>query len=970
MPTRNSSSVNVSSFICYYCNAQSIKNKLSDLHDLLYSFEFNVVLLSETWLITNLTDALLDPRGLFTIFRKDRVLRAGGGVCILVLNDSNTHTSIISIDYDQFPAEIVGCRLHLKHMSLNFFCVYVAPNVDRSQFKSYIDCINFVLDCNSNCSTFIFGDFNLPHIYNSSSTNVSLPKESNFLNLCESKGLKQVNPYPTRGTSLLDLVLTDDPLLVSDLMCCPPLGTSDHDSLKVAIVCHDQLDFDTSYDAVAQNNYQANVRIFLWAKADWISCGKFLQNICWDDVFFKCSNANLCWSTFLNILMSCLNNFVPTKKLLPDSVKNTKTKLKYPRNVSKWIHTKKVRWRALKSKNNTANRTKYKHCTQMIKNAKLLNELKHEANIINTKNLGAVYKHINSKLTHKTGIAPLCGHDNKLIFDNLAKADLLNKHFVSSGTIDDGNIPDSMDGATSNITASAIDFDCQDIINAISKLKPNSSAGPDGLPSTVFKSLKYQLAKPLLMLFKNFMRLGCLPDQWKTAVVRPIFKKGKASDPNNYRPISLTCVCCKLFESIIKNHLLSHLVCNSLISKTQHGFLSRLSTTTNLIESLNDWTSSLENKMPVKVIYIDFEKAFDKVSIPKLISKLKGIGISVQILQIINSFLTNRFQSVKIGNAQSQFLPVISGVPQGSVLGPFLFLIYINDLPNYLNTSLNSKLFADDLKSYGGYTSNIDHDEFQMTLSRLVDWTNLWQLKLSISKCGSLLITGNSNIDDDDRLFIDNENLSVFDSVRDLGVIVDRSLNFSKHIDATVSKANQRTYLILKSFKSRDISLMVFAFKVYVLPLLDYCSPIWSPSLLKDIDRIENVQRAFTKKLDGLYDFSYGLRLVACNLPSLELRRLWADLVLCFKIIHKLINLNADDFFEYENRNHNTRGHSLKLKTPIVQNRARKCFFSNRIISAWNYLPNDVVMGTCCKLFKRQLLPLNLNKFLVRTFDI
>ena len=156
--------------------------------------------------------------------------------------------------------------------------------------------------------------------------------------------------------------------------------------------------------------------------------------------------------------------------------------------------------------------------------------------------------------------------------------------------------------------------------------------------------------------------------------------------------------------------------------------------------------------------------------------------------------------------------------------------------------------------------------------------------------------------------------LPALDSVRDLGVIVDPCLNFSEHIDMAVSKANQRVYLLLKSFRSRNISLMVFAFKVYVLPLLDYCSPIWSPNKLHDIDRVENVQRSFTKKLLGLHDVSYADRLVTCNLPSLELRRLWADLVLCFKIVHKQIAINFQEMFEFDKNCHNTRGMFINLK--------------------------------------------------------
>jgi hypothetical protein len=278
-------------------------------------------------------------------------------------------------------------------------------------------------------------------------------------------------------------------------------------------------------------------------------------------------------------------------------------------------------------------------------------------------------------------------------------------------------------------------------------------------------------------------------------------------------------------------------------------------------------------------------------------------------------------------------------------------------------------LFADDLKAYGSYVSKGDHDLLQLTVNRLVEWSPKWQLRLSVGKCGSLLITGNSNSNDSHELFIDKKKLAVFDSVRDLGVIIDPCLNFSKHIDITVSKANQRVYLLLKSFKNRNIQLMVFAFKVYILPLLDYCSPIWSPCKLLDIDRLENVQRSFTKKLDGLKDLTYSQRLIACNLTSLEMRRLWADLVLCFKIVHKLIALNFEDFFEFYKTIYGTRGHQLKLKLPFAKKRARKSFFSIRIIPVWNALPNDVVTVTCSVLFKRQLQSLDLDKYLFRPFN-
>ena len=203
-------------------------------------------------------------------------------------------------------------------------------------------------------------------------------------------------------------------------------------------------------------------------------------------------------------------------------------------------------------------------------------------------------------------------------------------------------------------------------------------------------------------------------------------------DPNNYRPISLTCVSCKLFESISKIRILIYLHENSIISKNQHGFLSNHSTTTNLLESLNDWTCSLENKQFVKIIYVDFEKAFDRVSIPKLLLKLDAIGIT-GLYNCIKSFLTNRSQAVRVGGAQSSYLSLKSGVPQGSVLGPFLVLLFINDLPTVFNDTTKCKLFADDLKAYDSFNVLETNNKFQTIINQIVEWSETWQLSLNVS---------------------------------------------------------------------------------------------------------------------------------------------------------------------------------------------------------------------------------------------
>ena len=343
-------------------------------------------------------------------------------------------------------------------------------------------------------------------------------------------------------------------------------------------------------------------------------------------------------------------------------------------------------------------------------------------------------------------------------------------------------------------------------------------------------------------------------------------------------------------------------------------------------------------------------------------------GISGNLLLCIKSFLTNRKQAVRIGNSLSSFRDVISGVQQGSVLGPFLFLLFINDLPDVFDEKVHSKLFADDLKAFDVCDKTCDNTGIQSALDSLVEWCSKWQLNISASKSGSLLITGSPVSKPKLNLELNGVLFNTFQSTRDLGVIIDNSLSFAPHISSIVSKANQRIYLLLKTFKNRTIKLMIFAFKVYVLPLLDYCSPIWSPFKLEDIDRLERVQRCYTKKLENLKYLSYSERLKKCELPTLELRRLRNDLILCYKIAHNLVALDFSDLFKLANSTHCTRGHKFKLEVPKVINRCRKNFFAIRLIPIWNKLPDNVVLCTSLDTFKRQLMTVNLSKYLRRDF--
>ena len=399
---------------------------------------------------------------------------------------------------------------------------------------------------------------------------------------------------------------------------------------------------------------------------------------------------------------------------------------------------------------------------------------------------------------------------------------------------------------------------------------------------------------------------------------------------------------------------------NKLISKQQHGFLAKHSTCSQLLECVNDWSIALNIRNSTDVIYIDFNKAFDSVVHSKLLQKLIAYGVGGNLLHWLTSFLTNRTQCVKVGFSNSDFIPVVSGVPQGSVLGPLLFLIYINDLVDVFGSGLTVKLFADDVKIYTIIGDIISFEMLQTGLDALSGWSSKWQLKVSINKCTTLHIGRNNAMHE---YAIDGVVLPNVRVVKDLGVLVDSKLSFSAHIAQTTTKAHQRASLIIRCFKSRDAHLLFRAFSVYVRPIVEYCSPVWSPVYKSDIVRLEAVQRRFTKRLKYCSCLSYAQRLIYLKTETLELRRLKQDLITIYKIFHNDIELNINDFFELSQHGI-TRGHNFKLVKPVTNNNAREFSFACRRINCWNSLPNCAVSCRTIGTFKTALNCVDFSNYL------
>ncbi len=449
-------------------------------------------------------------------------------------------------------------------------------------------------------------------------------------------------------------------------------------------------------------------------------------------------------------------------------------------------------------------------------------------------------------------------------------------------------------------------------------------------------------------------------------------------DCKNYRPVSLTNVACKLLEYIVRFQLLDYLLgitsndpltAEALLSSEQHGFLPDRSTQTQLLDSTLLWTKALNNTNGrVDIIYTDLAKAFDSVSHKKLLFKMRRFGIGGNLIRWFQNFLSDRYQSVRVGNSVSVAKAVLSGVPQGTLLGPILFLIIINGVDSVVTPGTHIKLYADDAKIFREIKYRSDCDILQNDLNTVVQFLTDWQLKINIDKCSSLkLMRSRCSKNFAYDYNINGVTIKNSSCERDLGVYVSthpiHGLAFSKHISITCAKARRMCFLINRFFTNRNPNFQMRLFNVYVRPILEYISPVWNPFLIKDIDALESVQRSFTKHLNGMQHFSYQKRLKLLNAEMLEIRRIRADLMEVYKVFHRLDCLRFDNFFQRSTRNVR-HGHSENLLVQRTDKEVFKNFWSNRTIKIWNSLPTEVVLAESTAIFKKRLLKCNLTMFL------
>ena len=348
------------------------------------------------------------------------------------------------------------------------------------------------------------------------------------------------------------------------------------------------------------------------------------------------------------------------------------------------------------------------------------------------------------KSTSKSSRIPEKMHLGNTVRNNSEEiANLFNKHFYNQFS---NSSTYEIDIDFSNDLFSDFSIDDRIICNALRELNPNKSKGPDNIGGLLLKNCAKSISYPLSILFNISFRTGSLPTEWKMANIVPVYKKGDKNFIENYRPISLTCTVSKIFEKCIRDELLSH--CKELIHDTQHGFIPNKSCVTQLLPFSHDISLGLNSGELIDVVYFDFAKAFDSVNHDIILHKLKyQFGIDGHMLKFIKEYLKGRKQRVLVNRKFSTILDVKSGVPQGSILGPLLFVLFINDIHTKIFENTQIMLYADDTKIWRHVLAPIDHEILQRDIDSLNAWATLNKMKFHPEKCKILSINNfNYNI--------------------------------------------------------------------------------------------------------------------------------------------------------------------------------------------------------------------------------
>ena len=768
--------------------------------------------------------------------------------------------------------------------------------------------------------------------------------------------LTQVNNQPTRGNNILDLLLVDSPEKISDLFVGDPLIYTDHLFMEFII------------RTTIRNIVKLPRLVYNFGKGNFTALRESVKSLTSDAQLNETADINIAWYNWKSSLQSMIDQHIPKIQLknrrsppwitgeivhLVRKKASARTKAKSTQSSIHWERFKELRSRIKK----LVSRKRKEYYTSLV-----------DSLYSNPKRFWTIFSLKTKKHTvpEKVSIADGVGGRIYTEGPNLV-ADSFNRVFFSSFSTPEVCNPvvhcnDQYDHLSSPIPSlPQISLDCADVLAAIKTIDSSKAQGPDKIPAKILVECAEQISPSLTDLFNLSLHSGTLPTEWKLANIVPLLKKAPAEKVENYRAISLLSLVSKLLERCILNKIIDHIASN--LSSLQFGFLKGRSTTTQLLSVYHKIQESMDVGLQTDMIFLDFSKAFDSVNHYKLLHKLKLFGITGKLHDWFNDYLSNRSQQTTVLGATSVPLPVLSGVPQGSILGPILFLIYINDIVEVVHQDSEMALYADDSKCFRVIKSLNDSLLLQSDLDNLSSWSKTWDMDFNKSKCTIVSFTRKQH-PITQSYTLNGSELRRVNEQKDLGILITSSMHWPSHVTTVCSKANRTLgYIRRCSAEIGSLNARRTLYISLVRSLFSYGSQLWAPQKIKYINMMERVQRRATKfllKLPFRTKLSYQKRLLKLGLLPITYWLEILDLVLYFRTLkgetfpenHGLVQIKQQIRFT---RHNNTQSGVLteipRAKTVSFQNS-----FFVRTSRIWNSLtPDERDLSLSAATFKRSL---------------
>ena len=930
------------------------RSKIYELNTYIHTKKPAVVLLSETWLKKSIKDREVIENPNYTVYRNDRsrlshpadpgnpkkYRKNGGGVLIAIRSDINATSKRFSLSSG---AEMVAIEVVLNSCKYIFCCCYRVGTLGAENHQKIVNSFDRFFKCKRPKKIFIVGDFNLNGIHWPIEDDYVIrdPTELSFVDSFKELGLTQCITMPThiKGKTL-DLVLTNYAPLIDNL------SVSGTDSICKSD--HFPITFDVKVNV--KINKPMKRTVYNFKKASWDALNHDLCHTQWD-AMLGTVEPEVAWRRFKSTLFLNVDKYIPKISI--------KCEVQPPWFDSE-VHEayrSKVRahkqFRTTKSKKDELNFLSARGKFKNLSNQKMRDNLycTDDPALITKKFWSHVKFNSESRRLPEAMYFKDCHRNNPSDIANLYN-NFFFEQFSERSTYNTS--PDW----TSDIE---IDFCHRKIRRLLSNINSNKSCGPDGIHGKVLKMCAVSLAYPLSIIYRLSYNTGNIPKDWKLANIVPVHKKGSKENIENYRPISLTSLVMKTFERLLKDEILIHT--SDMLDSRQHGFLAKKSCTTNMAEFSDSLALSLNNSSRTDVVYFDFSKAFDSVSHDLILWKLKYIyKIDGRMLKFLSSWLSDREQCVVIGNEKSSYKPVLSGVPQGSILGPILFVLFINDMCTGLSPGTNLALYADDTKIWRVINSEADHNILQNDIAYLNDWAKRNRMNFHPQKCKVVSVSHREPPLLGILPFIQYYYslgeclLDYADNEKDLGVIINKKLNFNDHCTQLLSKAKQIFGLTRRTCDFvNDVKRKRVLFLSLIRSQFEHCSPVWRPINKSMIDRFENFQKRCIKWILSEENISYGaanVYLNKCrqvNILPLEKRFDLNDLLFFHKVVYNLLPHKLPDylsFFDGTSRLRSSHLDSLSIVSSLQPKHLsdvslnKSCFY--RTHSLWNSLPFDI----------------------------